>query len=690
MSVNPSPIGGYAGQFFDNNGQPLSGGKIYTYAAGTTTPQTTYTSAAGATPHSNPIVLDSAGRVPGGEIWLTDGLVYKFVIETSSGILIGSYDNITGVNSNFVNYTVQEEVITATAGQTVFNLSTINYTPGTNSLSVYIDGVNQYVGDSYLETDSNTVTFTSGVHVGGEVKFTTAIQTTTGAVNADIVAYDPPFTGGVATNVQDKLAQYVSVKDFGAVGDGVTDDTAAIQAAIDAALSDNLAVYVPSGVYSHTGLSISTDLRPSFYFYGDSAGDYSPATTGSILKDVGSGYSLTIATPTPNSHVPFPCRIEGLTFQSDGGQDGGILVVGKSSVCIEHCTFTGYTQAAAACLSYSTNGIFEGVQKVSNCYFASSDIGVYFFTEYANNVITFDKNTFIDLNSGIQFGGGMAVQARNVNIVYNHFENVLAYPIHAYGALWNCLIQGNYFENNATPASPAIALFQGPGAYPQHHRNVHITDNFFQQVPANGNGQIYLDRVQNSLVENTSVANGGSAAKYFVLLGSDVSEVYVDKPTTPNGVTMYPIYNSKTGISYYRSMCSEEDLSVSTASVGGIQIKGTGDAQGANINTVNSATYSIIDDVVTVQFDITLTTKSGSASGYAEIINLPIANAGTNAPVNFYQVIGVSTVTPLSGYVANGSTTITMLDGNTGSQFDFNTYFSDGDRVKGVVQYPRI
>jgi hypothetical protein len=209
MSVTPSPIGGFAAQFFDNNGVILSGGKIYTYAAGTTTPQASYTSAAGVTPHANPIILDSAGRVPGGEIWLTDGLVYKFVIETAASILIGTYDNITGVNSNFINYTIQEEVQTATAGQTVFDLSTINYTPGTNSLSVYIDGVNQYVGDSYLETDSDTVTFTSGVHVGGEVKFTTAVQTTTGAVDASIVA----------------------------VGDGVVDDTAAIQAAIDAVSS---------------------------------------------------------------------------------------------------------------------------------------------------------------------------------------------------------------------------------------------------------------------------------------------------------------------------------------------------------------------------------------------------------------------------------------------------------------------
>lgn len=255
MSVTPSPIAGFAGQFFDNNGQPLSGGKIYTYAAGTTTPQATYTSALGVAPHANPIVLDSAGRVPGGEIWLTDGLVYKFVIETSTNVLIGTYDNIIGVNSNFVNYTVQEEVITATAGQTVFNLTTINYTPGTNSLSVYIDGVNQYVGDSYLETDSDTVTFTAGLHVGAEVKFTTAIQTTTGAVDASIVSYTPPFTGSVGTTVEDKLAQYVSVKDFGAVGNGIANDTAAIQAALNAAPN----VYVPAGTYMVNGLTLNTE-----------------------------------------------------------------------------------------------------------------------------------------------------------------------------------------------------------------------------------------------------------------------------------------------------------------------------------------------------------------------------------------------------------------------------------------------
>jgi hypothetical protein len=98
MPVNLSPAAGAAAQFFTNDGVPLAGGLIYTYAAGTTTPQTAYTSSTGGTAWSNPIVLNSAGRVSGGgEIWLTGNLAYKFVLYDSTSVLIATYDQIRGV-----------------------------------------------------------------------------------------------------------------------------------------------------------------------------------------------------------------------------------------------------------------------------------------------------------------------------------------------------------------------------------------------------------------------------------------------------------------------------------------------------------------------------------------------------------------------------------------------------------------
>lgn len=95
MAVNLSPIGN-GQQFFDNTGLPLNGGLIYTYQAGSTTPLATYTDVNGTIANSNPIVLDSSGRLP-NEVWLTYGFFYKFVVKTSAAVTLGTYDNIYGI-----------------------------------------------------------------------------------------------------------------------------------------------------------------------------------------------------------------------------------------------------------------------------------------------------------------------------------------------------------------------------------------------------------------------------------------------------------------------------------------------------------------------------------------------------------------------------------------------------------------
>ena len=96
-TVNLSSFAGAGSQFFDNSGVPLSGGLIYSYLAGTTTPLVTYTSSTGLTAHPNPIVLDSAGRI--NEVWVPEGTNCKFVLQTSTNVLIGTYDSLFPIAS---------------------------------------------------------------------------------------------------------------------------------------------------------------------------------------------------------------------------------------------------------------------------------------------------------------------------------------------------------------------------------------------------------------------------------------------------------------------------------------------------------------------------------------------------------------------------------------------------------------
>lgn len=379
MAVNLSPVGGVAAQFFTSTGAVLTGGKLYTYSAGTTTPAPTYTSSQGVTAWSNPIVLDAAGRVSGsGEIWLTDGINYKFVLKDSNDVLIATYDNITGINSNSVAYTNQQQIITATAGQTVFNLS-ISYQVATNSLSVFVDGVNQYgpgAQYAYTETSSTSVTFTNGLHAGAVVKFTTTQQQGAGAVDSSQVTYDPPYTNSVATNVEDKLAEWISVFDFGAVGDGVTDDGPAFNAALLAASTSGMPAVLapkPPVKYLLNTTIVERDNVALWYSLSDVSvsSTKSPATGKQLIATQGSTYpyykmalNLTQQVPLNNGALPHPYRY----WTVYGGVDvpSGATVV-PNSIYEDHVAVVGYaTNASANTRIWGFNGVAVSTQTATS------------------------------------------------------------------------------------------------------------------------------------------------------------------------------------------------------------------------------------------------------------------------------------------------------------------------------------
>lgn len=150
-SYTLSALAGAGAQWFDDNGNVLSGGKIYTYQAGTTTLAATYANSLGSAANTNPIVLDAAGRVP-QEIWFPVGSKFKFVVKTSTDTLIGTYDNIPSINDpysegNLLSNVTGTNTIAATASPTITSYSTgaaysfIAVNTNTGAVTLAIDGL---------------------------------------------------------------------------------------------------------------------------------------------------------------------------------------------------------------------------------------------------------------------------------------------------------------------------------------------------------------------------------------------------------------------------------------------------------------------------------------------------------------------------------------------------------------------
>ena len=145
---------------------------------------------------------------------------------------------------------------------------------------------------------------------GGNVTVTTATGGGGGASDASAVTYTPGGAGAVETTVQAKLRQIVSVKDFGATGDGTTDDTAFISAALN---SGATTVYFPSGTYKITA-SIVCTVSNNLTVIGDGAKiDMDSVEITEMLK-----FNITAAIDV--------ISVEGLHLDGNGYAKSGIFI----------------------------------------------------------------------------------------------------------------------------------------------------------------------------------------------------------------------------------------------------------------------------------------------------------------------------------------------------------------------------
>lgn len=123
-------------QFTTTAGAPLIGGKLYTYAAGTTTPLASYTDSTGATANTNPVILNTRGEAA---IWL-DPASYKFVLNDENDSLIWTADNLGGLNISPA-FTGVPTAPTATGGTNTTQIATTAFVQLSATAAIPVGGI---------------------------------------------------------------------------------------------------------------------------------------------------------------------------------------------------------------------------------------------------------------------------------------------------------------------------------------------------------------------------------------------------------------------------------------------------------------------------------------------------------------------------------------------------------------------
>ena len=394
-TYNLSAFAGAGAQFFDDNGTPLVGGKLYSYAAGTTTLLATYTTSAGTVANTNPIILNAGGRTP-NEIWQATGILLKFVLYNSVNELIGTYDGIPSINDPFgIN-----SQLSSIAGT---NSITAAATP---ALTAYATGAiysfiaaNTNTGAATLSIDSLTAT---SITKNGSVALSAGdIQ----AGKMMLVEYDGAtfqlvnnivYGGSITNSTIVSLTSPLGVSNGGSGAATFTansvllgNNTAAFQTVAPSTsgnvLTSNGTTWASTA--PSTGLATAIGQVP-FSTNG---------TTFTPTQKITQGTAVTLTTQTSVDFTSIPSWVKRITLQINGWSSSGtsnpLIQIGAGSI-----TSTGYSasslQVGLTNVNYTTGfGINSGVGAAFTTGYAtltpiSGNTWLFAYTGLYNNVGT--------------------------------------------------------------------------------------------------------------------------------------------------------------------------------------------------------------------------------------------------------------------------------------------------------------
>ena len=448
-------------QFFDANGNPLVGGKLYSYAAGTSTPLATYTGNTTTTANTNPVILNSRGEAG---VWLSSSY-YKLKLTDSNDVEIWTVDNVGG-------FATMADLTAAIAA------------------------------------------------------LTASLASSSGS---SMIGFIQAGTSAVATTAQAKMRETISVKDFGAVGDDVADDTTKIQAAINYANTIGGDVYFPAGIYKITnGLTInnSGDTADTFKasMYGDSS-------SSARIHGMAGSYDMLTITGGTGAGVESHQVIRGLFFVKEdyvgyciGGDNLAFLSLEDVS-----CFNGAYSFYATDVLS----SVFY------NCVFRQATIGMraeYTNFSYPNALTMVGCVVGNSRDAGIWIVGGTTFNMFGGSVESNGIDGSSATK---FGVLLNNSgvqgsVSGNfsgvYFENNvgtadiwlANSAQPAAASISGC-SFARISSTYYVTNN------------IYVETSGAGITQSVSVA--GCGFKYFNTYVPNSGRKYINSSSTSGGVS---------------------------------------------------------------------------------------------------------------------------------------------------------
>ena len=272
-----------ARQFLDSNGDPLAGGKLLTYVGGATgTNKTTYQDSGGVTPHANPIVLDSAGRVP-YEVWGATG-TYNLKLTTTADVEVWTRANIDGVNDSAAT----------SGGEWIASGLTPTYIGAT----------------SFSLLDDQTTVF----HVGRRLKILDS-----GVVYATI-----------KTSAYTSLTTVAVITDSGTIDSGLV----SVSYGINSAVNSSITRFPDTDTNSNIAIGYGAlDANTANYNVAVGANALTANTTGA--QNVGVGQSALAANTTANYNVAFGTNAlldvtTGILNVGVGHQSGsGALAAGR-------------------------------------------------------------------------------------------------------------------------------------------------------------------------------------------------------------------------------------------------------------------------------------------------------------------------------------------------------------------------